>query len=659
MINHDDIKRPTALIIIFLGILLVCAWTPLPIKDDRLVFLPGSQPGAVDLEAALRCDNCHGGYSQQVEPAHNWRGSMMSGAARDPLWIACLTSTLQDSIWALGNPNAGDICIRCHTPGGWLGGRSDPPNLTFLRGSDFEGVHCDSCHTLLDPIAGLRQLGDLPPETDRLAVVEAEKTFARDIELLSLLTLFDGDRFIRPGSALPVYFRNGNLPNFIEATAGEFFLDPGRPKRGPRYDSDTKYHRSYYSRFHKTKYSCATCHDVSNPVVGRLLSGDPALPEKQTAATFAHVERTFSEFVLSAYGQPGGAPANEAIALPQGMVVNKCQDCHMRNVSGKAASQPRVPVRDDLALHDQTGGNTWISGVLASLDATNPQLFNPRNYAILSGSKYPGARIDVAGIQGFGSALKDGQARALQQLRMAAQLVAIGENSTELTLRIVNNTGHKLISGFPEGRRMWLNVRFYGADGDLIDEINPYSPLVVNLENGAEEYVSGGFLVYTHEHLVFEAGMGSDITGEDHTFHFALGTHLYKDNRLPAKGFDIGSARARLVVPRWKSKDAPDYFTAEEYAGGYHDITVAKPEGTARWESMLFYQTTSREYIRFLRDEIEGTASTLPSTAYIAQFDPFFVSLKDWGKAIYELWLHNGGNEPVLMTRAESSGTNN
>jgi hypothetical protein len=57
-----------------------------------------------------------------------------------------------------------------------------------------------------------------------------------------------------------------------------------------------------------------------------------------------------------------------------------------------------------------------------------------------------------------------------------------------------------------------------------------------------------------------------------------------------------------------------------------------------------------------LRDEINGTVQTLGeplvpgiTTAYLAQSDPYFATLKDWGKAIYDLWLHNGGCPPVLM----------
>ncbi|MCX8091165.1 MAG: fibronectin type III domain-containing protein [Verrucomicrobiae bacterium] len=640
----------------FVGVLLVYGWTPLPIKQDRRVFMPGSQQGAVNLESATRCDNCHGGYNKAVEPAHNWRGGMMANAARDPLWAACLTVALQDSIWALGNPNAGDLCIRCHSPAGWLGGRSDPPNLTALAGSDFEGISCDACHKMTDAFRGLRQLDDLPPETNATAIAEANKTYLQDLNVLSPLTLFDGTPFFNRTTDLPTYFGDGVWPKYVEATSGQYFVDPTNPKRGPRWDADPK-HQWYYSRFHKTKYMCATCHDVSNPVLGRLLSGDMGLPEKQAAASFVHVERTFSEFMLSAYGQPGGAPANPKINLPAGTLVNKCQDCHMRDVTGTAANKAGLKTRTDLALHDQTGGNTWISGILASADQSNPALYDPYNYAILSGAKYPGARVDVAGVQGHGAALKDGQARALQQLQMAADLVLVADTASAITLRIVNNTGHKLISGFPEGRRMWLNVKFYDAANALVGEINPYSPLVVTTDaQGNKQYVAGGILHKTREDLVYEAEMASALTGEAKTFHFVLGTDRYKDNRIPPKGFDITRAAARLAQPKWAGADAPNYFTAAEYAGGYDEVTVPKPAGAVRWEAALYYQTTSKEYIEFLRDQINGTANTLSSPtpsgeprAYIAQTDPFFATLKDWGRAIWDLWLHNGGSPPVLM----------
>lgn len=640
MKRTTQIKIAWAIGFVFIGVLLVYGWTPLPVKQDRLVFMPGSQPGSVSLESANRCDNCHGGYNKAVEPAYNWRGGMMAHAARDPLWAACLTVALQDSIWALGNPNAGDLCIRCHAPAGWLGGRSDPPNLTALAGSDFEGINCDACHKMVDPFRGLRQLRDLPAETNSTAITEAQKTYTQDYNVLAGLGLFDGMLFFNAGTDLPRHYGDGTLPHYIEATSGQYFMDASTPKRGPRWDADPR-HQWYYSRYHKSKYMCGTCHDVSNPVLGRLLSGDLALPEKQAAAAYAHVERTFSEFLLSAYGRGDGAPVNPKINLPPGTKVAKCQDCHMRDVTGVSANKTGLKTRTDLALHDQTGGNVWISGILASADASNPTLYNANNYAILSGQKYPAAKVDVAGLQGHGAALKDGQARALQQLQMAADLILVGENTSALTLRIQNNTGHKLISGFPEGRRMWLNVKFYDAAQNLIAEINPYQPLVGT---------SGGTLVKTHDELVYEAELTSALTGETKSFHFVLGTARYKDNRIPPKGFDIANAAARQAQPVWQGADAPQYFSAAEYAGGYDEVVIAKPAGTARWEAALYYQTISREYVEFLRDEINGTGGTLPAGSYIAQTDPYFAHLKDWGRALYDLWLSNGGCPPILMT---------
>jgi hypothetical protein len=101
-----------------------------------------------------------------------------------------------------------------------------------------------------------------------------------------------------------------------------------------------------------------------------------------------------------------------------------------------------------------------------------------------------------------------------------------------------------------------------------------------------------------------------------------------------------------------------NYFTAAEYEGGYDEINIQKPPGTKAWIAHLYYQTTSKEYVTFLRDEINGSSSnplTSPTPsgenqAYIAQSDPYFVDLKDWGDGIWDLWLHNDGAPPEIMT---------
>jgi hypothetical protein len=121
------------------GALIAFAATVVPTD----VQLPGTQPGETSgLESPDKCDNCHGGYDQAVEPAYNWRGSMMAQATRDPLFWATVAIAEQSF------DGVGDLCIRCHSADGWLAGRSTPTDASGLNQNDAHGVSCDLCHAL-------------------------------------------------------------------------------------------------------------------------------------------------------------------------------------------------------------------------------------------------------------------------------------------------------------------------------------------------------------------------------------------------------------------------------------------------------------------------------------------------------------------------------
>lgn len=211
------------------------------VKDDPLLFMPGSQPGSLTkpIEAASNCQSCHGGYAPAIEPGDTWTGSMMAQAARDPLWLACTVVANQDSRWALGTHNAADLCLRCHTPGGWLGGRSDPPNLSLLTITDYDGVSCDSCHRMVDAMSALGQ-PDLPAETDPTGITAAATTSTSDWNnLLRYLKNFDGTLSYNTTTKLPK--TSGTWPAYNEATSGQFLVLPSDAvKRGPRWDSEPK-----------------------------------------------------------------------------------------------------------------------------------------------------------------------------------------------------------------------------------------------------------------------------------------------------------------------------------------------------------------------------------------------------------------------------------
>ncbi|MGD8352503.1 MAG: multiheme c-type cytochrome, partial [Nitrospirota bacterium] len=654
--------KPIALTILSFLILIFSlqAVSTASVSEDPLVRMPGTQPEqGVDLEAPNRCLNCHEGYNTSVEPGHNWKGSMMAQAARDPLFWACMTVAGNDSLNVLGTPNAVDICERCHFPEGWLGGRSDPPNASLMTGSDYDGVHCDVCHTMWDPFFAAPS-GEDWDEASALSTDEASKTWTEDQVQSTGIKLFSGQPFFVSDSP-----KHGT---YTENGSGQYFVSTNSDKRASFADAEAR-HRMLYSRYHKSKYFCGTCHDVSNPALANLGStGEDLHTEEFSASSYFHVERTFSEFMLSDYGRPGGAATNaefQAQGAPGITWAAKCQDCHMRDVRGAGCNKKGAPIRPDqssehpnsgLPLHDLTGGNVWISRILASLDPGGP-VYDPVNVEILD--KGPDVlTLDLSAGQPpkeNGVALKAGSDRAKEQLRLAATIkdLSYSPSTGALSFTVQNNSGHKLISGFPEGRRMFLNIKFMQG-GNTIYEANPYDYGVGTLKGLPADYSPNSPALGQNEahvdQLVYEMHPSSTITGEDETFHFVLADGRYKDNRIPPKGFRIAEAASRLSEPWYGGSQAAGYYTPAEYAGGYDAVNlsdyVAPVTGADYVEVNLYYQTTSREYVEFLRDEINSPA---------VQNDVFFDKLKAWGNTIWDLWLHNmnlDGARPFLMTQS-------
>jgi hypothetical protein len=664
------------------------------LDDDPLVRMPGTQhDSGIELEESQGCLVCHGGPAGDgVEIGHRWSGSMMAQASRDFLFLASMTVALQDSRWVLGSMNAGDLCLRCHFPAGWVAGRSSPSNGTAMVGADFDGITCDTCHRQFDPhfVAtheGEREGADWLNVWDETNLSEtasaaaAESTFLADAVESAKLLLFNGEPAFgvddRPVEA-----------GWTEAASGQYFIAADNAKRASFADADST-HEIQYSRFHKSRYLCASCHDVSNPVLANLemkgvSPGDGSAPlptESLSAYSYEPVERTFSEFMLSKFGQNGGAEGSASFApsvfetsLP-GNKIGRCQDCHMPDVTGKGSVLAWTSLRPDestehpqsgMPAHDLVGGNVFVSTVLASTDPKSPN-YDSVNAELL-GQGPDVLTLDLSAGAGInGKLLLAGAARAKDFLERAATIeeVAYSKATGTASFKVFNHTGHKLTSGFAEGRRMFLNVRLYD-DNELLREINPYDSEVGTLKGLPHEYsISSPTLGAGEEYipeLVYEMHHASSLTNEDETFHFILGTSIWKDNRIPPAGFNISNAPERHAEPYWQGTVMTDYFTTEEYAGGFDQVTLSLPQGGNRLEVRLYYQTTSREYVEFVRDEINGNSSTLSTPtpsgaaiAYVAQQDSFFNGLKAWGETIWSLWSHNQnvpGAAPYLMVEA-------
>lgn len=610
---------------------------------------PGTQPQEIgNLESPDKCDNCHGGYNSSVEPAHNWRGSMMAHAGRDPIFWATVAIAEQDF------DGSGDLCLRCHSTGGWLAGRSTPTDGSGLAAGDSDGVECDYCHKLTNT-----------DDTEHLGVMNAP------------------------------FIANDDLTGEGYYGSGMSSMWGGGDKLGPFSDAEAR-HQFMQSLFHRDRDFCGTCHDVSNPVTGDLAhnfgrlfssenviaSGVPGSAVAGKAAfnnppyRYGVVERTFSEYKSGAISQTrvddfrglpeelqGGAleavyqasfdPGRGTADYEDGATRwYSCQSCHMRAVTGTGANKQGVPVRSDLPLHDLTGGNYWMADAIQYLDA--------RGKLRLGGGMSPSQL----------QALSDGALRAREQLELAASL-HVGNNE----IKVINHTGHKLISGYPEGRRMWLHAQWYDAGGALLREDGAYGDLDVLIDGAsitvrtildleasntriyqahmgmtrewASQLLDLGYpgemvLAYDRESgtatttLGQLAGMAPGSTAE--TFHFALNNTVVADNRIPPYGMNYDEARRRNASP----------VPADQYEGKpggvyehYDEVPLDPPPGAASAGFELLYQPTSWEYVQFLSLANDG------SNAFLA----------DEGANMLEAWLNTGMAEPVVMATAAWQST--
>ena len=495
------------------------------------IFLPGTQPkeGEIRVSKVKLCKTCHARKdSGKEDPFFSWQGGMMAQASRDPVYLAALAVANQDV------PGVGEYCIRCHSPAGWLEGRSSAPDTSALTEHDKHGVSCDICHRLVDPRSDEARglVKDLPP----------------------------------------------GLGN------GMMVMGPKKVARGPYDDSpSSSAHRTMKSEFQMGGHLCGTCHSVSHPLLAEDVRTQPP-------HSYGHIERTYDEWVLSDYAE--------------GPEKKTCQDCHYPLVEGgtKVARGSTAVPRDYIRMHGAVGGSTWVQDAIWMLSA--------------------GSAIDK-------DALENGKRRAAALLRTASSLEIKPESAEKAVLRITNLTGHKLPTGYPEGRRMWVNVRWLDAEGTVIKEIGRYGERQDVLKG---ENVTVPTLLDPEATTVYECKPGISEAWAKRfnkepgpSFHFVLNDRITKDNRIPPKGFKNAAFKERLCGP-----------VGAEYADGqYWDyIPLKVPPECRELVVRLYYQSVSWEYIKFLREHNHTN---------------------DAGRRLYEAWCKTGQCPPLVIAEVRQA----
>ncbi len=552
---------------------------------------------------------------EQDEIYENWAGMMMANAMRDPAFFAQLSVANADVIKLINSlpgepddpatelgeflaannlnqdifrdpatgllepeellPFTADLCIRCHSPVGWLEGRSEPPTIEspHLRGqfwgaalletpvdangnprradltmeseADMDGLQCDFCHRAKDNF----------------------KRFSR----------YDGSEMA-----------NGSGGYFVS------IFDPfGDDEVEPEFD------------FQEEGVFCGTCHDVTNPIIKTQTVVNGQIPDM-----LHPIERTYTEWFWSDFREE-----------------QSCQDCH-------------EPMKF-------LGAQTWLIYPGFHMlwgDVDQKWRDPPFNYDV--------PLRQVAWEKGMERNRCFMAEEAASVEIVDTPSAAVPGDEVTVNVKITNHAGHKLPTGYAEGRQMWIHIRAVDALG------------IVLFEDGI--LGADGALIRTpeskvYEHIALAQGfpfLDEDGSGEvehhEQEFHFILLNFIEKDNRIPPKGFNKAAytADGAFIIPRDpKDTDYPDgqNWDITPYTFTIPFNSLGPVEVTAR----LRYQTFNREYMEFLRDHDVEPTESLGGRARDLPADGQYADLTTWGEALFQIWEDTGQGPPVEMGQAQ------
>ena len=569
-----------------------------------------TQPGLVyDIQPPEpQCSACHGvaggdvADSPQFRPFTTWSGSMMANATRDPLFFAALDIANNDM------PGVGDYCLRCHTPRGWLMGHVvkpgfGPPNdpvkgaaACLLNGtydapddvnSEYGGVTCHFCHRLMPTGPG----GE-PGYTDN------GNSWVDDIACANT----GGGPPCRRG---PYAYTDGTVP--------------------PPHEWD-------YSEYHTQSTICGTCHNVSTPDTSigpmkTLLLNDGT----DTGHPFP-IERTFAEWQQSQYAQ---APETT------------CQNCHMPETESPDATACSLRINNrtgNLPVHAFVGGNTWVPGMIKG--EYGPGLDVTGNCSEPPGSQPQSCRsLSLQQTIDWARDLLGTAASLDTTIQTYTPPTSTDAGSMALDVKVTNLTGHKLPTGYAEGRRMWLNLQVRDANGALVFESGAYDATSAVLTEDAQariyEVLQG---IWNHQGT--NACDVEDSDG-DPMFHFVLNNCIGKDSRIPPLGFTPATADdpngydVRPVGITYP-ETTPGSGVLVNYDSASYSVSVpAGTVGPLTATARLYYQTSSKDYIHFLRDQaVENSFAGENDMCTGGPDRPFTVGPqgKSRGQFVFDLW---------------------
>lgn len=724
-------------------------------------------PGEFNVfEFVVTCAGCHGGsIDQHAGHFGNWAGTSMASSARDPIFRANQIGVNNAIKSITGEDGSGNVCMRCHSPNGWLSGRFDPSlggkadasNLieSILISTDGEGIMCETCHRVVGNVtykrpdlsatdkvwnllAGIfdwehtgREALDQDGNTlykegfpygdtslqfqDGISYVGKHSgtgdVYFSDLPLAN--SAYTGqiyavypdwwdeanalDSLSYPMPPAPVglpttnsagqtlaYAADGSLPPAFEVPIGPptnasgFAINSlqGLSLEHPTTGSAGRKHSATDTagalpvlpagpggsaspnEFIRTSEFCGSCHDLTVPVLNH------GMPE----------QRTYTEWKLSSFAQTSHA-INDPLNKRTGNGVERCQDCHMPTLKHEYADDNTGSLNPDPALaggfpyakdRGPQGGTTFhkLTGANRDLPMMMKTLYPEVDLEVVGAPTgmdprtFPGMLSDRGPMWDRAQhnteiTLRDGVDVSITQAPV--EIDSINQPGVyEMKVKVTNKSGHRIPSGYPDGRRFWLAVDVKDANGSVYKSgvyDNANAQLKTDDTNGFNRALSNVIDATTANNnavMVYERVTGTCSNANGAIFPdptkgtptacnaspALTNNFILFDNRIPPKGLDYVQARQAGVkfykydpithVPvedevvddnGTPNDPSDDTITGGRYSvaaleGGYDEVTyrfTAPTAATLNASVDVMWQTHTREFMEHLRTQDTST----------------------------------------------------
>ncbi len=436
--------------------------------------------------------------------------------------------------------------------------------------------------------------------------------------------------------------------------------------------------------FQGTSEFCGACHELTVPI-------GTGMPE----------QRTYSEWLYSNYGKDmnhdgvvGKTPASLAVVGGD----KRCQDCHMPKNKHEYSDTVTIALNPDPLFtgYFPYGKDRNPDGGTAFHKFAGANMYLPQMMKVL----YPEVDLEIVGaptgndtrlfpgMMSDRSTMWDRATRNTQlSLREAVSIeasipVEVSPGVYEAKVAVINNTGHRVPSGYPDGRRMWVYLNVIDGVGNSVFESGEYDAATATL---ADSRATTTTITSADEAMIYEKVTGSGTEGAYIESPDLLNPVVIFDNRIPPLGFEsaayeaagvkfitytgnpeVGGCSPATDMSRFSSNvDRLTYrFTA---APGLSLAAIAKMQ----------YQAQSRPFMEMLKDKAppntprpEGPPSILTANyplvpTYLSENPALdFANTKDldgaalvdnWGGLAYAAWLKTGMSTPFTFDITRSN----